>query len=264
MNTADDKLLKSLAARFIEPGAIGIAITGSYSRGMHDRFSDIDLNIFAHELPEDDYTLRLIDGKLVSVKYIRFADELDSLSKPQSAVWSVPGLRSMTILADDTGELARLKEKAVNFQWEPLQPAADKYAVEQLSGCAEEARKIMSGLSSENESKVLYASWGMFKNLSFGVLVQAGLLIPTENRAFSVLEEHFGASHPWTRAFRLSFGMDFEPGIPAYKTRGIASLDLYEQTALLFKNIIMDEHREVIENALQLILEFKNQSNKKS
>jgi hypothetical protein len=100
----------------------------------------------------------------------------------------------------------------------------------------------------------LYASWGMFKELSFSVLVQAGLLIDSENRAFDIIQNHLGADHPWTRTFRLSFGMDTgDPNIPPYHTRGKAALELYVQTAVLFKEIIPDRHREVIDHTLQLI-----------
>ena len=258
MTQLNDTFLETIIARFNRPGVIGISIAGSYTRGMQDAYSDVDLDLFVDELPEDDYTLRILDEKLVSVKYVRLADELSALKKPERAVWAVPGLSNMRILTDESGKLAELKQAAIDFQWAALQPLADEFAIDELSGCAEEAHKIMSGLKTDNESKVLYASWGMFKNLSFAALVQAGLMIQSENRAFAILEEHFGTSHPaWTRAFRLSFGMDVEADIPAYKTRGLASLDLYEETAKLFKDIINDKHREVIENTLQLIATFK-------
>lgn len=257
MSQLDDKILQPLIARFTQPGVIGIAMAGSYSRGGQDKYSDIDLDIFVNDLPGDDYTLRIFDGKLLSIKYIRPADELDSLTRPERAVWSVNGLRNMILLADPNGDLAALKKNAEDFKWEPLQPAADKYAVEQLAGCSEEAHKIMSGLEQDLESKVTYAAWGMFKGLSFAALVQAGLLIQTENLVFSQIEDHFGSAHPWTRAFRLSFGMDVKPVTPAYVTRGVASLDLYEETHRLFTAIIGETHREVIENTLQLISDFK-------
>lgn len=258
MTQLNDTFLETIIARFNRPGVIGISIAGSYTRKMQDEYSDVDLDLFVDELPEDDYALRILDEKLVSVKYVRLADELSALKRPERAVWAVPGLSNMHILIDESGQLAKLKQAAIDFHWANLQPLADEYAIDELSGCAEEAHKIMSGLKTNNESKVLYASWGMFKNLSFAALVQAGLMIPSENRAFAILEEYFGKSHPaWTRAFRLSFGMDVEAGVPAYKTRGLASLDLYEETAKLFNGIINDKHREVIENTLQLIGKFR-------
>lgn len=253
----NDPFLVSLIAWLNRPGLIGIAITGSYSRGAQDRYSDVDVDIFVAELPEESYTLHLFNGKLVSLKYLRLADELTSLTKPEKAVWAAPGLRQMKILLDENGELARLKQAAENFNWHNLQTAADDYAVEQLMGCAEEAQKIMGGLMQDSESKVLYASWGMFKNLSFAAAIQAGLMIESENKIFTMIQEHFSDHPAWVYAFRLSFGMDVEDGVPAYKTRGLASLGLYEETAKLFAHIINDKHHKVIGNTLQLISEFK-------
>jgi hypothetical protein len=174
--------------------------------------------------------------------------------RPESAVWAVPGLRQMRILLDETGQIARLKQAAADFDWAPLQEAADAFAVEDLMGCAEEVHKILSGLAQENESKVLYAVWGLYRGLTEAVAVQRGLMIESENRYLDILQNSLGRSHPWTKAFRLSFGMDFgDANVPAYQTRGRAALDLYRETAILFKDIITDKHREVIANTLQLI-----------
>jgi hypothetical protein len=256
MNLLTDSFVSSLIRRINPPGDIGVAITGSYARGENQEHSDVDLDIFVSELPAETYTLRLLNGKLVSLKYLLLKDEYESLTKPERAVWAVPGLRQMQILQDEKGEIARLKQAAFDFNWADLQKAADEYAAEKLMGCTEEAHKIISGLAKNHESKVLYASWGLFKELSFSVLVQAGLMIDSENRAFDIIQNHLGHDHPWTRAFRLSFGMDCgDPNIPAYQIRGKAALELYVQTAILFKEIIPDHHREVIEHTLQLIKE---------
>ena len=163
----------------------------------------------------------------------------------------------MQILLDETGQAAKLKQAAHDFNWADLQNAANEYAVESLMGCAEEARKIISGLMQEDESKVLYAAWGMFKGLSFAAAVQAGLMIESENKIFAMMQEHFSDNPAWVQAFRLSFGMDVDANTPAYQMRGRASLDLYEQTYLLFENLITGKHREVIENTLQLISSYK-------
>ena len=252
----NDPFLQSLVARLDQPGVIGIALVGSYARDENKEYSDVDVDIFVEEppTPAAKYTLQYLDGKLASLKYILLADEYAALTRPESAVWAVPGLRQMKILLDGTGQIASLKQAALNFNWRDLQKAANEYAIENLMGCAEEAHKILAGLQEEHESKVLYASWGMFKGLSFSVLVQAGLMIESENRAFDLIENHIGRDHAWTRAFRLSFGMDLgDVNVPVYQTRGIAALDLYRETAILFNDIIHEKHREVIENTLQLI-----------
>lgn len=258
MNSSQDPFLLSVIARLNQPGVLGFALVGSYARNENQKYSDVDLDIFVDELPPDAYTLQLFNGKLVSLKYILLQDEYDSLTKPETAVWAVPGLSRMQILQDETGQIEKLKQMALEFKWNTLQSAADKYAVEKLMKCAEEARKIMSGLNQNHESKVLYAAWGMFKELSFAVTVQAGLMIESENRVFDIIQNHLGDDHAWTRAFRLSFGMDVgDKNIPAYQTRGRAALELYVQTALLFKDIINNVHREVIENTLQLISSYQ-------
>lgn len=258
MNLLEDPFIQTLTLELNQPGVIGIAIAGSYSRGEQDPHSDEDVDIFVNTLPDNAYTLRIMDGKLVSLKYISLQDEFDSLKKPEGAIWAVMGLRQMQILLDESGQLAELKQAAYDFKWDDLQEAADKFAVENLMGCAEEAHKVVGGLLQGNESKVLYASWGMFKDLLFAAAVQAGLMIESENHIFAMLQDHFSANLAWTRAFRLSFGMDIgDASLPVYQTRGLAVLDLYEQTALLFEHIIDDKHREVIAYTRQLISSYK-------
>ncbi len=146
MNLLKDPFIQSLIARLNQPGVIGIAITGSNSRGEHNQHSDVDMDIFVDTLPGASYTLRIFEGKLISLKYIRPRDEYDSLKKPESAIWAAPGLRQMQILLDETGQLAKLKQAAIYFKWADLQDAANEYAVEELMACAEEAHKVISGL----------------------------------------------------------------------------------------------------------------------
>jgi hypothetical protein len=252
MNNIEDPFLASLVARYNQPGVIGIALVGSYARGENGLHSDVDLDILVDSSVQESYTLQYVEGKLVSLKALALAKEYSSLTKPEKAIWAVPGLSQMQILLDGTGQLAALKRSAEEFQWSPLQPAADEYAVEELMGCAEEIHKIISGLEQKSESKVLYAVWGLFKGLTNAVAVQRGLMIPSENRYFDILQDSLGRTHAWTKAFRLAMGAEIDGNV-IYRSRGNAALELYTQTALLFKDIIGNEHREVIETTLKLI-----------
>lgn len=249
-----DPFLRSLVARLNQPGVLGIALVGSYARGENQPYSDVDLDIFVEEKPIDKYTLRSFDGKLVSLKYILLADEYAALTKPERAIWAVPGIRQMQILLDETGQLAALKQAAQDFKWETLHQAAQEFAEEELMGYAEEVHKILNGLVQEHESKVLYALWGLIEGLVNAVAVQRGLMMDTENRYFDVIQASLGRSHPWFQRLRLALGAEHSDiNAPAYQTRGESALKLYQETALLFKDILTEKHREVIENTLQLI-----------
>jgi len=253
MNFLEDSFIQSLIARLHQAGVVGLALAGSYARGQGTPHSDVDVDIFVEILPPETYTLRYIDGHLVSIKCITIEEEYESLTRPEKAIWAVPGLKQMAILVDDSGRLAGLKQAAQNFNWQSLQSAADEYAVEELMGCAEETHKIIDGLLKDDESKVLYAVWGLFKGLTNAVAVQHGMMMESENRYFDVIQENIGHAHEWTRAFRRTLGADVgDINLPVYRTRGQAALALYKYSTKLFQNIIIEKHRDVIENTLQL------------
>ena len=81
----------------------------------------------------------------------------------------------MKIVLDKDGSMAALQKAAYEFEWSPLQPAADEFAAEEIMGNAEEVHKILNGLARGHESTVLYATWGLVKNMLEAVAVQKGL-----------------------------------------------------------------------------------------
>ena len=234
-------------------------MTGSFARGQGRQFSDVDLDLYVNTLPQnayERYTLRYWDNRLISLKHILLDDEIAALSRPWDAIWAVPGLRQMRILVDNTGQLVELQSVAKNFEWANLQSSANEYAAEQLMGCAEEAHKILNGLSTDEESTVIYAIWGLVKGLAGGVATQRGLLIESENQYFDIVQDSVGRGSEWTRAFRFALGADLGPTTtPVFKIRGAAALALYRCTALFFRKIIPEKHREVIETTINLIKE---------
>lgn len=254
--TLSDSFLQSLLERIDSPDVIGIGIVGSYARGQEVHYSDVDLDIYVSKLPEnpyDRYTLRYLDEKLVSLKYTLLDKEREALNSPRRALWAVPGLRGMKILLDKNGSLAELQKTAQEFDWSFLQPAADEFAAEEIMGCAEEAHKILSGLAQENESKVLYATWGLVKNMLEAVAVQRGIMIVSENRYFDLIQDSVGRDSEWTRIFRTAWGLDEADS--QYRARGSAALRLYCLSAAMFDPLIPARHREVINKTLQFIQE---------
>ncbi len=233
-----------------------MGITGSYARGQESKYSDVDFDIFVSKPPKDEYdryTLKYLGGKLVSLKHVLLEDECAALTNPRRAIWAVPGLRGMNIVLDKDGSLAKLQKQAKEFDFSVLQPAADEFAAEQVMRCAEEARKVLSGLARGHESTVLYSVWGLVKHLPEAVMVQRGLMMTSENKFFDLIQESVGRDTKWVSAFRAAWGLDSPPA--QYQARGAAALTLYRLTAAMFDEYIPDKHREVVKNTLRLIKE---------
>jgi predicted nucleotidyltransferase len=246
-----DFFIQSILEQIDSPNVIGVGVVGSYARGQESKYSDVDIDIYVNELPEninDRYTLRYLDEKLASLKYTLFGDECSTLTNPRRAIWAIPGLCGMTILLEKDGSLIALQQAAREFDSSTLQSAADE-----IMGCAEEVHKILNGLTREHESTVLYATWGLVKNMLEAVAVQRGIMIVSENRYFELIQDSVGHGLGWTRLFRTAWGL--ETNTSQYRSRGAAALRLYVLTAEMFDEFIPERHRQVVNRTLQLIKE---------
>ncbi len=251
-----DTFIQSALEELDSPEVIGIGIVGSYARGQEAKYSDVDIDIFVNKLPEkelDHYTLRYWDDKLISLKQTLLADERTALADPRRAIWAVPGLRGMNIILDKDGSLTDLRKAAQEFEWSPLQSAADEFASDALMHCAEEVHKVLNGLAHQSESTVLYAVWGLIKNLPQAVFVQRGLMMTSENRCFDLMQDSMGRDSAWTRAFRKGWGLS--PEGSHYQDRAAGALTLYCITAEMLDELIPEKHRPVVNKTLQLIKE---------
>jgi predicted nucleotidyltransferase len=251
-----DSFLQSALEKINSPEVIGVGIVGSYTRGQESKYSDVDLDIFVSGLPENDYdryTLRYWEDQLVSLKYALLEDERAALANPRRAIWAVPGLQGMQIVLDKDGSLAALQKAAQHFDFSLLQPEADEFAAEAIMGCAEEVHKILNGLARGHESTVLYATWGLVKNMLEAVAVQRGVMIVSENRYFDLIQEAVGNDTKWVSEFRKAWGLDSIS--TQYQARGAAALKLYRLSAAMFDGLIPEKHPEVVNNTLRLIKE---------
>jgi hypothetical protein len=259
MSTLTDSFLKELVAALDNPNTVGVAMTGSHARGEGGQYSDVDIHQYVRQMPDNPAEiayLRFMDGILVSVSLTSLDEAYANLRNPKKAVWAIPGLRQLRILLDKDGSIAILKETAEKTEWQPMQAAANAYASRTLSGSAEEIHKILAGLAQRNESKTLYAIWGLTYALANLLIVQRGLLIQTENVFIDLAQEAAGRTSEWTRQFRLSIGLDLIPlEEPAYIGYGIAGLCLYRETAGLLQNILLPDDAVVVDRTIANIAE---------
>jgi predicted nucleotidyltransferase len=230
------------------PDVIGIGLTGSYARGDETPYSDIDLLRFVREMPESGTYQLQADGRLISLSTTTIERKRADLSTPSEAIWAVQGLRQMQIIKDSEGALASLQQEAVDFQWPPLQEAANQHASGELMGLAEEAHKLMTGLHQGSEAVYTYAAMLLTMFLPGVVAVQRGLLLTSENEYFSAVGEAVGRGSAWTTAHHTAVG--FDQPLSDNRRRALAALDLYRETAALIDSVIRPEHRQVIEQAI--------------
>lgn len=252
--TLSDSFIQSVLQKIDSPDVIGVGIVGSHARGQASKYSDVDFDIFVRTLPEnknDRYTLRYWDDELVSLKHTLLDDERAALADPRRAIWAIPGLQGMKIVLDKDGSMAVLQRAAQAFDWSALQPAANEFAAEEIMGNAEEVHKILNGLARGHESTVLYATWGLVKNMLEAVAVLKGIMIVSENRYFDLIQDAVGRDSKWTVSFRTAWGLDI--GSSQYQSRGPAALKLYTLSAAMFDEFIPDKHRDVVNTTLRLI-----------
>jgi predicted nucleotidyltransferase len=259
MSTLSDSFLQFLVTQLDNENTVGVTLTGSYARGEAAPFSDVDIHCYVRQMPssaEETSYLRFMKGDLVSVSLTTQEDVYASLRNPKKAIWVVPALRQSRILLDKDGSIAALKEFAVMVTWEVLQTSADVYASWNLSGCTEEVYKILAGLARQDESKTLYAVWGLMHELANTLIIQHGILIQSENAYIDLVQETAGRTSDWTHQFRLAVGLDLlPPGEPAYRGYGVASLHLYRETARLLQDILLPEDASIVTQTLAIIAE---------
>jgi hypothetical protein len=259
MNILTDSFLQSLVAQLDNENTIGVTLAGSFARGEGGPYSDVDIHHYVRQMPANTaeaYILRYMDGFLVSISLIKLEEEYASLRDPKKAVWAIPGIRQERILLDKDGLIAGLKESAAKTTWEQLQVAADAFASWNLSGFAEEAYKILAGLAEMNESKTINAIWGLTRGLATTLLVQRGILVPTENVYIDLAQETAGRTSDWTRQFRLAVGLDLFPlEQSVFMGRGVAGLRLYCETARLLQNILLPRDAAVVNRTTEIIKE---------
>lgn len=256
-DTLPEPQLQRLVAEFAAEGIVALALAGSYARGDATRWSDVDVIRYGADLPatsEERYTLAIREGRLVSLSTTTIPTKQAEMTKPEAAIFVVPGLRQARILHDPTGALAALHQQARDFTWEPLRTAASAHASETVMGDAEEAHKLLGALGRHDESAALYATHGLVLGLTRAVAVGRGVLIESENSYYRQVQEAAGVDSSWTRYHRIAAGFVAPSSRLAPATAvGIAALHLYRETAHLLLPLLLPRHLPVIEATLEQI-----------
>ncbi|MEP6774213.1 MAG: nucleotidyltransferase domain-containing protein [Chloroflexota bacterium] len=249
------KFLARIVKKLDSPNIRGIALGGSYARGEAGIFSDVDILPLMRDDAEVPGKRFLLDkGKLVSVSPKTGASIRQQMSRPEKAIWVVPGVRSCKVLLDKDGGLGEVIEEARTFRWEKLQNSADRYAAEDLVLGVEVAFKVLSALQ-RDEAAVSYAGAKLLSWLTNIMAVQRGVLIETDHTYYEQVQRVVGVDSVWTSYHKIAAGIsagDNEietPSLPL-PVRALATLHLYRETVLLIEHILSAEQLDI---AMQVV-----------
>jgi hypothetical protein len=257
MHTTLEMDVIELARQFDGPGVRAIALLGSRARGDAGPYSDVDLvrlvDAGAAELSgRGSY---LLDDQLVVVSNLEPAAVERCFTEAEEAVRSIAGLRQARPLLDSAGEFAALQARALAFVWtSELQAQANAAASEQLVGWIEEAHKGLEGLRRQDPGRLLNGLFGLSYGLSAVMQLQRGVLLSGDNGFYDEVAAAVGPTSPWVQLRAVAFGVAEVHGRPpSLRERVVAGLGLYVATAELLADILLPEHRPLVEATVELI-----------
>lgn len=251
--TLSDGFLSELAGKLDNDDLAGIILGGSHARGDATPYSDIDIACFVKDglLPAPKHFFYR-DSYLVSVASKSIAAIREETVRPNKAIFVVPGLRGARILLDKDGSVGALLRDIEAFAWEPLQPAANRYASYNIMELAEQVHKVLSEALKGNDLALAYATAKLLSGLTEAVAVQRGVLVTSDNTYYSQVEAAAGAE--WAQHHRIGAGVDVAEvgGATLATARALAAVRLYRETVRLLRHSMDPAHLAVAERAVQI------------
>jgi hypothetical protein len=251
-----DDLLATLLAEFARTPISAAALSGSFTRGDADAYSDVDLRLYS-DLPLDDIEperLLYRSGRLISISLHTFRGEARQLADPPAAVFAVAPIRELRPLLDRDGALARLQRSARAFAWDRIASEADGYAARTLYLQAEVVQKALSGLASGHAARLALTTAELVQELTLAVAVSRRLLVASDRGYFHQVYGAVGERSVWARHHRLAAGTR-EPSVgeSTTRSRGLAALQLYRETAALLDVLLTPDQKSVVAEVVRRI-----------
>lgn len=230
-----NEFLDLLVAKLDTEEVRAIILKGSCARQDETPYSDVDLTLLVYHEPAHPLRRFYEQERLISISLHTLDHYEKSFQLPQKAIFTVPGVREARILLDKDGSFKQLQQKATNWQWEPLQDAANDCACNVMMELTEIAHKALRAFLVQDEFALAEMAFIIFDAVSIAIAVQRGILSASGNSYFRQVQESVGFDSTWTRYHRMIAGIDSISSTSAsgLEARGIASLRLYQETTNL-------------------------------
>jgi hypothetical protein len=235
---------REVARRLVSEGARAVILTGSWARGDAHRESDLDLRAVGEEKPKQ---LERHDAFLVSTAWQTEDQQRSSMKDPGEVGSIVPGWRSATILEDQDGVAARLKDEAERWTWEQIdEDKASGFVASQITTLAEETHSLYSNLDQDNMTGAAMQRSMVAVEVAPVMAVHHKLLYESEKKLWDLVGEKEGRD--WAAAQEAALGQNGE----SFWDTCEAAFTLFSKAASATASHLSETQKEVVEHALTL------------
>lgn len=237
---ATTRVAPAIARKETARGALAVVLTGSHARGDASEHSDIDIVALYRTPPDDDASIVIRGGRMVTIARTTAAQVRADFRSPARFTTYVPGWREAVILADSDGMAAKLQARAHRWTWDAVTELADEWVADGITGWAEEALKLRSALDA---GRMLHAATQrslLAIQLAGIMAVRHRILCGTENLLWDLVCHRMG--EPWSSAQKRALGLRGESAAVSSE----AALELYGLAAREASPLLDRQQRAVV------------------
>ena len=132
-----------------------------------------------------------------------------------------------------------------------MQAKANRWASKQMVGWIEEVHKGLEGLRRNDIGRLLHARFGCSWGLTRVMCVQRGVFISGDNALFEEVTADIGKNSEWARLCLAVWGAGPKPS--EFLDQVKAGLRLYNLTAAMLADIILEEDQPLIADTVALV-----------
>jgi hypothetical protein len=191
------------------------------------------------------YRLAVRESVLVAESWAAEDEHRDRMARPGDVGTCVPGWRSAVVLHDPSGAAARLRQAALEWDWDRLGDRCDRWVAEQVTGLAEEVLKIAGALRRRRMLSAAVQRDLLALRLAPVLAVHHRILYGTENVLWDMVGERMGSDWRDVQAAALGTGGEsLEAGCAA-------AVELFRLAASSIWDLLDEPQRAVVTHALQ-------------
>lgn len=235
--------LREILPNLVAAGAQSISLTGSWARGNAVPSSDVDLLILGEGSP---YRLEHHHQRLVSISWLTFEKAAETLRRPETAPFTVPGWRDAILLYDPSGLGQHLKDEAKAWEWSMIEEGRNLWVAEELTDLAEEIQKLVSATLRKDLRTAAVQRNILALKVPQVLAVYLGILYHSEDHVWTSICEAMGPEYQ--AAFDRSLGLEVSG-----KESMLAAAELYRRVTESLSNLLETRQKQVIDAALSWV-----------